>query len=102
MGLMTVKIDGIEFYVHEKYERYGANHQGDIIQIFTHKVPKQSIDCNGSIMVNIGWIYSKRSKILKSKFVYECFNGLINADDVIWHINGNNFDTRVSNLICLS
>ena len=102
MDSKSVQINGIEYRIHPRYKKYGCNDQGQIINIFTHKSPKQSIDRYGYIVLNIAGLFRWRTKIWKINFIYECYHGLLNKDDCILPMNCNIKDIRPSNLVCLS
>ena len=100
MVAMTVLIEGTRFYMHPQFKGYGCDVEGNIINIKTKKRPKQSVDESGYCIVNLAWIFRKRTKYMRCVFNYECFNNCI-LDDITMHANRDTLDDRPCNLICL-
>ena len=98
---MSVWIHDTEFYIHYKYNSYGSDTDGNVLNIHTKKTPKQSIDINNQIVVNMAGIFRIRDKILKKHFIYECFNSPLDADSMILTLNGDDLDLRICNLVCI-
>ena len=101
MGLMSVSINNIEYFIHYKYKSYSCDINGNVLNIITKKTPKQSIDINNQIVVNMAGIFRIRDKILKKHIIYECFNGPLDSDCIILTLNGDDLDLHICNLVCI-
>ena len=102
--MTKIEIKDIVYNTHPIYYLYGANESGDIIHIIKktpilseYKPRKKDSVC---MVRKYGETFYK--SILKSNFIWECFNGLIPCDKVIDHINGKTKDKRLCNLQLLT
>ena len=97
-----MRIDNTDFFVHDKYFNYGANEKGEIRNIFTNGIPKQSPQIyNGEweMIVHI-WKDGCRHRLLKKNFIYECIKGVeLEPNDLILPINSNSADLQIVNLV---
>lgn len=77
---------------------YQVSNNGDVLNLFTGKILKQSIATHG--YCNYGLFKNgKRKTISAHRLVWESFNG--KTDKQIDHINGNKQDNRLINLQAL-
>ena len=93
-------INNISYNLHPIYDIYGADIDGNIINIIK-KIPSKGHmnDPRGYRRCTVKKHNQHGQKsILIHRFVWECFNGLIPDDKVIDHINDNVEDNRLCNL----
>ena len=80
------------------YDLYGADRDGQIINIIK-KVPfKGNKHRSGYMMCMVRKYGDKPKSIVVHRFIWECFNGEIPENKVIDHINGERTDNRLCNL----
>lgn len=82
---------------HPVYRNYGANKDGDIFKLDNKK--KYLFNPRDGRYPSIS-LYKdgKSSSMITSRFIFECFNGLLDKCYVIDHINNNKYDNKLSNL----
>ena len=86
------------YRVHQVYDLYAANENGEIINI-CRKVPiKGRKQKNGYMQCNVRKYGERRKYCCIHRFVWECFNSIIPEGKVIDHINDDKEDNRLSNL----
>ena len=94
----NIMINENVYRVHQVYDLYAANENGEVIHIIK-KVPMKGIKKHPGYMHCKVRKYGERQKsYLVHRFVWECFNGLIPEEKVIDHINNNKEDNRLCNL----
>ena len=101
MGLMTVMLHDIEYFVHLKYDGYGSDAKGNVKNIYTNRKPKQSVHIFDDELQLIIFIPHRGGKmrLLKKNFVFECLHGFeIGQNDKIRNINGICSDLQIANL----
>ena len=87
-----------KFFIHPIYKKYAANKYGEIMNIRLRKPMKGNINNSGYYNFCI-FISKNISKCyLVHRFIYECFNGLIEKNKCINHINFIKTDNRIKNL----
>ena len=96
--MSNISINENVYNIHQVYDIYAANENGEIINI-CRKVPMKGRKDHRGYMQCIVRGFGKRKKsYLVHPFVWECFNGLIPEGKVIDHINNNKEDNRLCNL----
>ena len=99
VGQMKSFINAKEYWVHPIYDLYGANKQGEVINIHIGIPRKGGYHPNGYLITGvIGSRHIKHKTVRVHRFIYECYNGLIPDDMVIDHINDIKDDNRLCNL----
>jgi hypothetical protein len=91
----------MEIKSHPIYEKYGSNEVGEIYNIKKQRIIKQTTDKYGYKYVGIRKD-NKMHTVRSSRFIYECFNGIIGVDLCIDHINNKREDNRLVNLQTLT
>ena len=74
------------------YDMYAASKEGKIIHVFRKNLLDGNISNSGYMIKTVGKTYKVH------RFVYKCYNGVINYKIVINHINNNKTDNHLSNL----
>ena len=96
--MINLNIDNSLFNVHPIYDLYAADKNGNIINIIKKKQFKGNKKRNG----NLKCMVRRHKGIAKNyhvhRFVWECFNGIIEGGKVIDHINSNKEDNSLANL----
>ena len=88
VGQMKSFINGKEYWVHPVYDLYGANKDGEVINIHRGAPRKGNYHPNGYLITMVRSIGDIKQKAVRvHRFIYECFNGLIPDNMVIDHIN---------------
>ena len=86
------------YRVHQVYDLYAANENGEIIHIIK-KVPTQGgKQHRGYLLCGVRKYGGRKETYSVHRFVWECFNGLIPEGKVIDHINDDKQDNRLCNL----
>ena len=88
------------YNIHPVYDLYGADKDGNIIHIIK-KIPNKGHknDSRGYMMCMVRKHNQNSFKsMFVHRFVWECFNGVIQGDKVIDHINDDKEDNRLCNL----
>ena len=97
--MTKIEINDCVYNIHPVYDLYGANKDGDIIQIIKKTTIKGNHNHRGYMTCMVRKHGQNGQKnIFVHRFVWECFNGLIPDDKVIDHINDNKEDNRLCNL----
>ena len=98
-----IKFQNITFYIHPIYNLYGASKDGQILGKKRKKILKLNVNKG-----NAGYLYfiacnnNGRKFYSVSRFVYECFNGIIEDDKEVDHIDNNKENNNIKNLQLLS
>ena len=97
--MSKIEINNCVYKIHPVYDLYGADEDGNIINI-VKKVPMKGVKhTTGYTMCTVRKHAQKGHKTLQvHRFVYECYNGIIPEGKVIDHINDIKNDNRLSNL----
>ena len=99
VGKMKFFIGGKEYWIHPIYDYYGANKQGEVINIFRSVPMKGNYSNTRYLKIAVSGSRNKKQKTVQvHRFIYECYNGLIPEDLVIDHINDKKDDNRIENL----
>ena len=94
---MNCEINIHDFKVHPIYTKYGANKEGNIIDLSKNKyVPIYDDGCGYKCFII--YFNSKQKNYKAHRFIWECFNGIISDDIVMDHINNNKTDNKLENL----
>ena len=98
-----IKINNCVYNIHQVYDLYAVDKEGNIINI-VKKVPmKGNKDKYGYMLCGVRKYAEKSYKTYRvHRFVWECFNGNIPEDKVIDHINEIKDDNRLINLQLLT
>ena len=103
VGQMKSYIKGKEYWIHPVYDDFGANKQGEVINIYRGIPRKGSYINTGYLKATVSSSRNKKQKTVKvHRFVYECHNGIIPEGLVIDHINDKKDDNRLCNLQLMS
>ena len=99
VGQIKFFTKGKEFWIHPVYDLYGANKDGEVINI-DRGVPRKGVYANnGYLMVGVRGSGDRKQKTIQAhRFIWECYKGLIPDGMVIDHINNIKDDNRLSNL----
>ena len=98
-----IEINDCVYNIHQIYDLYGADKNGNIINIINKNPIKGNINNRGYMICNVRkYAQNGKKAMLVHRFVWECFNGLIPCDKVIDHINDNPEDNRLCNLKLVS
>ena len=99
VGQMKSFRNGVEYWIHPVYDLYGANKQGEVINV-DRGVPMKGYDQHwGYKLINVRGSRDRKQKCVHiHRFIYECYNGLIPDGMVIGHINDIKDDNRLKNL----
>lgn len=98
---LNIEYRKMEIKAHPTYENYGSNEEGEIYNIKKQRIIKQTMDKYGYKYVGVRKD-KKTYTVRSSRFIYECFHGIIGIDLCIDHINNKSFDNRLVNLQTLS
>ena len=97
--MSKIEINNCVYKIHPVYDLYGADKDGNIINIIKKAPTKGRKNYHGYMMCCVRKHTQKGQKsILVHRFVWECHNGLIPEGKVIDHINDIRDDNRLSNL----
>ena len=103
VGQMKFFMKGKEYWVHPIYNYYGANKEGEVINIHRGVSRKGNYISTGYIIVSVSRSGDKKQKTVRAnRFIWECHNGLIPEGLVIDHINDKRDDNRLCNLQLLT
>lgn len=81
---------------HPVYSSYGADSKGNV---YNKHNKKMSLHDNGNGYFYIGVFIDGKLKVIRaSRFIYECFNGVIEKYKVIDHIDGDKKNNAIDNL----
>jgi hypothetical protein len=85
----------------EPYSRYAATEDGKIFSLIKREPfeMKQFRDRDGYFRVTLQTKDSKKKQVIVSRVMYEAFNGIIEDGLVVRHIDGDNSNNILSNLI---
>ena len=94
-----IKFQNIKFYTHPVYNRYAASKDG-LIYGKKHKIIlKQNVNTgNGGYLHFFAYNENGRRFYSVARFVYECFNGIIEDGKVVDHIDNIKINNKISNL----
>ena len=94
-------LNGYSYKKHPVHRNYAASGNGLIIDIIEDMAPKTTRSCGYDKLI-IEYPQKKLKNryhvILDSRFVFECFFGVMPSDIYITHINGDKSDDRLGNL----
>lgn len=94
-------LNGESYYIHPTHKLYAGNKNGYIINI-TKIIPMRgNISNSGYFQINVRKD-GKQKGCQSHRFIWECFNGLIDNGLVIDHINDIKTDNRICNLQILT
>ena len=97
--MTKMEINNIVYKIHPVHDLYGADENGNIINIIKKTPNKGNDNHRGYMMCSVRRHGQNGYKsILVHRFVWECFNGLIEDNKVIDHINDDKEDNRLCNL----
>lgn len=80
--------------IHPVYCNYGADSMGNVYNVRLKKILRGSIGKDGRKRITV----KKGESVLMSRFIYECFHGLIEKKNVIDHIDNNGTNNMILNL----
>ena len=99
VGQIKMFNGGKEYWVHPIHDNYGANKQGEVINIYRGVPRKGNISNTRYLRIAVrgsgNW---KQTCVYVHRFIYECYHGAIPEGMVIDHINDNKYDNRLKNL----
>ena len=97
--MTKIEINDSIYHIHQVYDLYGADMNGNIINIIKRIPMKGNKNVNGYMMCMVRKHAQNGQKSIHAhRFVWECFNGIIPYDKVIDHINDKKDDNRLCNL----
>lgn len=97
--MSEIKINEKTYRLHQNYSLYGADENGNIINIVKQKPMKGVQMQNGYLGCSVRKYNQKGFKfMLVHRFVWEYFNGPIQKDKVVDHINDIKNDNRLCNI----
>ena len=97
---MRIEVLGRYFMINPIYDLYGADENGYIINIIK-RIPTQGHKNKKWMMCEVRkYGQNGKRKMYAHRFIWECFHGEVLNDKLIYHINKNTCDNRLSNL-CL-
>ena len=98
-----MKFQNNEFYIHPIYNRYAASKEGQIFGKKHKIILKQNVNKgNGGYLHFFAYNEKGRRFYSVARFVYECFNGIIEDDKEVDHIDNNKNNNKINNLQLLS
>ena len=97
---MNTEININDFKIHHIYTKYGADKEGNIINLSKNKLVPIYDSGYGYKVFEIYFI-SKKPRYRVNRFFWECYNGIISDKLQIDHINNNKTDNRLENLQCI-
>ena len=93
--MSMIRINNHEYSLHPVYDLYGADINGNIINIIT----KESVDIDQEMMnFKVKKLHGKPKKYKITSFIWESYNGIKPKGMSIIHINNDEQDNRISNL----
>ena len=96
--MISLNISNSLFNVHPIYDLYAADKNGNIINIIKKKQFKGNKKRNGYLKCMVRRHKGFYKNYHVHRFVWECFNGIIEGGKVIDHINNNKEDNSLDNL----
>ena len=93
-----IEINKCVYNIHPVYDLYGADKDGNIINIIKKVPTKGNKHVLGYMKCCVRNYGGKQKSFFVHRFVWECYNGIIPEDKVIDHINDIMDDNRLSNL----
>ena len=94
-----MKIKNVSYNIHPVYDLYGADEDGNIINIIKKVPMKGTKHATGYMMCGVRKYAQKGHKSYQvHRFIWECYNGVIPEGKVIDHINNIRDDNRLCNL----
>jgi len=98
-----IYINGKCYISHPVYNLYAGSKGGFIINLIKQNPMKGNIANTGYLRVSVRKHGDSNKKTcFTHRFIWECYNGLIQDDKVIDHINNIKDDNRLSNLQLIS
>ena len=83
-NINKIIVNGKSYNIHSTYNLYAGSEDGYIIQIIRQNQMKGVINQNGYLMVHVRKHgESNRKTYYSHRFIWECYNGLIQDDKVI-------------------
>ena len=97
--MVKMKIKNVSYRIHPVYDLYGADKDGNIINIIKKVPMKGNKNHFGYMKCCVRKRAQKDQKTYSiHRFVWECYNGVIPEGKVIDHINDDKEDNRLCNL----
>lgn len=101
--MVEIVIDNVSFKIHPVYNLFAASKNGQIIHIVKQIPQYGHIHRTGYLYCNVRSFGQKNQKTYQAhRFVWECYNGMIQENKVIDHINNVKNDNRLENLQCVT
>ena len=99
----VIKFQNNEFYTHPIYNRYAASKEGQIFGKKQKIILKQNVNKGNGGYLHF-FVYNEKGRRFYSvaRFAYECFNGIIEDDKEVDHIDNNKNNNKIDNLQLLS
>jgi hypothetical protein len=92
-------INGKSFRIHPVYDLYGSSEDGFVTHIVRRNPRRGSKKSNGYLSVAVRKQVERKGKSYQShRFIWECYNGVIQGNKVVDHINDEKEDNRLYNL----
>ena len=99
----VIKFQNNKFYTHPIYNRYAASKDGQIFGKKHKIILKQNVNTgNGGYLHFFAYNENGRRFYSVARFVYECFNGIIEDDKEVDHIDNNKNNNKTNNLQLLT
>ena len=97
--MSKIQIKNVIYNIHPVYDLYGADENGNIINIIK-KVPMKGNKNNTGYLYCCVRKHAQKDQKTYSvhRFIWECYNGIIHDGKVIDHINNIKDDNRLCNL----
>ena len=103
VGKMKLFINGKKYRIHPRFNLYGGNKYGEVINISRFTPMKRNDHNSGYLKLMVrGSGDRKFSNVFVHRFIYECYYGVIPEGMVIDHINDDRKDNRLCNLQLLT
>ena len=100
--MVNIEINDSVYQIHPIYNQYGANENGEIVNI-SRKVPmKGRKNHHGYMRCDVRNNVGFKKNYQVHRFIWECYNGIIPEGKQIDHINDIRDDNRLCNLQLLT
>ena len=91
-------INDKSFRIHPVYDLYGSSEDGFVTNIVRQKPILGGKRFSGYLCVTVKNHIGEKKMYASHRFIWECYNGVIQDDKVIGHINNKKDDNRLRNL----